>query len=347
MGDGAPPDERTACGFVLVRDGEAGVEYLSLVNRKRDEPGLPKGHADPGETELETARRETLEETGLDDLRVVGDFERTLRYEATKRGTTYAKRVVYFLARLRSGEVRLSKEHSAFAWLPLGEMLATMPFDSLRGVVRDAALFLKDPALFALEPATEAEADAYLRSLPEASDVLLAHVRGAARLARRFAEALAEAGAPVHVEAAAVGTLLHDVGRALGDHADHQRAGVKHLRTTPFAAYGFACISHFTKGASSEALWVACGADALVADFRRLVDTSSLTWEERCAALADACMKGDTPSPPQERFDDLRRRYHAHDLIDLQERETESIRRTLESAIGRDPLELVGLAEQP
>jgi bis(5'-nucleosidyl)-tetraphosphatase len=332
-----------ACGFVLARVVGGVREVLLLTNRRRGEPGLPKGHQEPGETDEQTARRETEEETGLVDLEVDPHFRRELRYPARRQGVLCDKRVVYFLATLRSGEVRLSDEHSAFRWAPLREALAALDFPNLRAVVRDAALFAKDPALFELEPAGEEDADRHLRSLPRADPGLVGHLRGGARLARRFAEALRDAGAPVHVEAAAVATLLHDVGRALGDHADHQRAGVRHLRTTPLAPYAVACISHFTKGADAADL-VAAGVPApTVADFRRLIDGSSLTWEERCAALADACMMQATPVPPARRFEDLRRRYDAAALIDLQERRTAAIREEMERAIGRDPLALVGL----
>jgi hypothetical protein len=163
-------------------------------------------------------------------------------------------------------------------------------------------------------------------------------------LARAFAGLLVEAGIPVHVEAAAAGTLLHDIGRALGEHEDHQRAGLKHLRGTPLRAYGFACVSHFTKGADTDALVAAGMPRERAEDFRRLIDGSGLTWEERCAALADACMKGPIPVPPPERFRDLRVRYDAPRLIDLQERRTEEIRREIEQAAGKDPLANVGLA---
>ena len=172
----------------------------------------------------------------------------------------------------------------------------------------------------------------------------MAHLQGGARLARTFAEALAAAGKPIHVEATAAGTLLHDVGRALGQHEDHPRAGTVHLRHTPLAAYGFGCISHFTKGASAKKLIKAGVAKSLVKDMDRLVDLSRLTWEERCCALADACMKQDTPVPPAERFEDLRARYDSHDVIALQEARVAKIRRKLERVLGRDPLELVGLA---
>lgn len=327
-----------------MRDRRGVLEYLSLVNAKRGEPGLPKGHADPGEGELETAFRETLEETGIDDLRVLGDFRAELRYPARRKGKTYDKRVVYFAARLRSGKVTLSKEHASHAWLRLGDMLDAMPHANLRGAVRDAALFLKDPALLDLEPVTEAEALAHLTSLPHAKKKLVGHLRGGADLARRFARGLRAAGVEVNVEATAAGTLLHDVGRALGEHRDHQRAGVRHLRETRFAAHGFACISHFTKGASAKELRAAGVEEEVVADFRRMTDLRTLTWEEQCAALADACMRQDEAVHPRKRFADLRERYDAEALIDLQEKKTRGIRKALKKAIGEDPLALVGLA---
>jgi 8-oxo-dGTP pyrophosphatase MutT (NUDIX family)/HD superfamily phosphodiesterase len=335
--------ERTACGFVLVRESGRDLSYLTLVNRERDECGLPKGHAEPGETERVTALRETQEETGLSDVEFVGDFRAVLAYRASRQGVDYRKRVVYFVGRCSSSEVRLSREHSSYAWLGLHEAIESMPFDALKDVVLRAALFLKDPALFDVYPATEREADAYLAALPGASDSLVGHLRGGARLARRLAEAVQTAGVGVHVEATAVGTLLHDIGRALGDHDDHQCAGLRHLRRTPLAAYGFACISHFTKGADAQALLDAGLARTKVREFNRLTDLSRMTWEEQCAALADSCMRGAEAVPPELRFADLRRRYDARTLIDLQERMTAQLRQRLERVLGRDPLQVVDL----
>jgi bis(5'-nucleosidyl)-tetraphosphatase len=39
------------------------------------------GHVDPGESDLETALRETEEESGLtkSDLRIIGDFSKTIK----------------------------------------------------------------------------------------------------------------------------------------------------------------------------------------------------------------------------------------------------------------------------
>jgi len=334
---------RTAAGFILVRKHKSGLQYLMLRTARNSEAALPKGHTDSGETEMQTALRETAEESGLTDLDHRRDFRRVLKYEVRRAGRLWRKHVVLFTAYVRSGSVRLSDEHVSYEWLPLEAMYDAMPYLDVQKAIYAAALFLKDPALFDMFPATEDEAYAHLKSLPEATKELRAHLRGGAKLGRRFAEALAEAGRRVHVEATAAGTVLHDVGRALGEHADHQRAGLRHLRKTKLAPYGFACVSHFTKGARPRALREAGLSKDLVGDFRKLIDLRSLTWEERCAALADACMRGAEPVRPKKRFADLRKRYDAPALIDLQETHTESIRAKIERAIGVDPLSLVKL----
>jgi predicted NUDIX family NTP pyrophosphohydrolase len=61
---------KQSAGTLLYRQGPDGLEVLlvhSSGNYNRGKPwGIPKGEPDPDETDLETtARRETLEETGI------------------------------------------------------------------------------------------------------------------------------------------------------------------------------------------------------------------------------------------------------------------------------------------
>src|SRR5262249_45255000 len=130
-----------AAGFVLSRPGPgSSVEYLLLDNRRDGMPGFPKGHQDGEESDLETALRETREETGLDDVDVVPGFREEIRYRVRKAGEFRMKTVVYFRARHRGGRVVLSDEHTGYRWMPLSTALDAITFDSLRDVLHRAAL---------------------------------------------------------------------------------------------------------------------------------------------------------------------------------------------------------------
>ena len=229
---------RTAAGFVLLRERTPGdVTYLLLENARHGGIGFPKGHSDPGESALDTARRETEEETGLTDLEIHEAFRRTLVYEVHNRGKAYRKRVDYFLARVRHGEAELSKEHREGAWCTWPEAAARIQHQVLREVLRDGARWWKDPALFDTPRVAFEEARSFLEDQPHVTPHLIAHLVSAARTAGQLADALSEAGVQLDVEATRVGALLHDVGRALGEHADHPRAGLKALQATRLAAY--------------------------------------------------------------------------------------------------------------
>ena len=333
-----------ACGFLLTRESSPGhIEYLLLTNRERQEAGFPKGHVEDGESELESALRETAEETGLAELAVHPHFRFEMRYPAARKGKVHDKTVVYFAAHLLGGEVVLSEEHSHFEWLPLADAVAAIPFANLKAALLEHARFHKHRDLFALQPWTVEAADAWLAALPHADERLLGHLRGGAAIARHLAEALREHRVAVDPEATEIGTLLHDAGRGLGEHADHQRAGLHALREAGHGAHGFACISHFAKGAQPDELVAAGLSQELVDSFCGLIEMRTMTWEERCAALADACMRGTEAVHPKERFADLRARYDAPRLIDLQEARTRAIRADFEAELDEDPLELLGL----
>ncbi len=338
-----------AAGFVIWRTvaGTSRVEYLLLTNAERGEVGFAKGHAEEGEDPVTTARRETAEETGLTDLDVAPNFRRELVYPAERGGVAYRKTVVYGLARWRRGTVAISPEHSDARWLPYSDASAALPFATLRGVLRQGALWIRDRDLLVAEPASEAEALAHLRAQSHAMPALEAHLRGGARIARRFADALRAVGVEVEPEAAAVATLLHDVGRARGVHLDHPRAGLAHLRETRFAPYAAACWTHFTKGAPPEVLARAGVPEETLTDVASWIDPYGLSWEERCAAVADSCMAGDRVVRPDERFADLRRRYPEPPslaVIDVQETWFRRRLEEMRAALGTDPLRIAGVA---
>ncbi|MFO1319996.1 MAG: NUDIX domain-containing protein [Burkholderiales bacterium] len=108
---------RRSAGVVVVRPGGGAWRFLLLrAFRYWD---FPKGGVEAGETLLQTALRETREETSLCDLvfRWGEDWIDTEPYAGGKVAR-------YYVAECRSGEVRLEPsptlgrpEHHEFRWL--------------------------------------------------------------------------------------------------------------------------------------------------------------------------------------------------------------------------------------
>jgi len=108
-----------SCGFLILR-GEPVREFLLM--RHKDRWDLPKGHVDPGESELQCALRELREETGLAaaDIEPIEGFRFTLEYPVRNKRTGQLddKTLVVFLARLaRDAEISPS-EHPGYQWFP-------------------------------------------------------------------------------------------------------------------------------------------------------------------------------------------------------------------------------------
>src|SRR5262249_16962176 len=93
--------EVKSCGFLIVR-GDPIREFLLM--RHADRWDWPKGHVDPGETEIQCALRELQEETGItaDEIEPVEGFRFTTQYQVRDKrdGKPYDKALVVFLARL-------------------------------------------------------------------------------------------------------------------------------------------------------------------------------------------------------------------------------------------------------
>ena len=86
----------SAGGLVINQDG-----LILVVNQKGDSWSLPKGHIDAGETELEAAKREIYEESGITQLELVKKFEPYSRYRIGKGGIgddkSEMKKIIIFL----------------------------------------------------------------------------------------------------------------------------------------------------------------------------------------------------------------------------------------------------------
>lgn len=137
-------ESKRAAGFVVVRPAERGWRYLVLrAFRNWD---FPKGRVEPGETLLETARRETREETSLDDLelRWGETFCDTERYAGGKVAR-------FYVAISHEGDVHLPMnedlgrpEHHEHRWTTYDEAHALLR-PRLRNVLEWARTVIDSP----------------------------------------------------------------------------------------------------------------------------------------------------------------------------------------------------------
>ncbi|HYX76881.1 MAG TPA: NUDIX domain-containing protein, partial [Gaiellaceae bacterium] len=112
-----------AAGGVVTRSGAGGRSEILLVHRpKYDDWTLPKGKAEPGESDEDCALREVEEETGL--ACELGDEVAVLEYaDAAGR----PKRVRYFAMTPRTGaEAGPRNEVDAVRWLTRDRALETL-----------------------------------------------------------------------------------------------------------------------------------------------------------------------------------------------------------------------------
>ena len=58
-----------SCGIVPIRKTDAGSQVLFCKSKRYGYYLIPKGHIDPGETELQAAIRELYEESGCRPLK--------------------------------------------------------------------------------------------------------------------------------------------------------------------------------------------------------------------------------------------------------------------------------------
>jgi 8-oxo-dGTP pyrophosphatase MutT (NUDIX family) len=130
--------EVSAGGIVFRRGPEEGPRFL-LIRDSYDNWGFPKGHLEDGESPAEAARRETAEETGLDELVLQGPI-RVIDWHFRFRGRHIHKYCHFFLFESPSGEAcpQVAEGITDCQWRPLEEALDLLSYDNARGVLKRA-----------------------------------------------------------------------------------------------------------------------------------------------------------------------------------------------------------------
>ena len=130
---------------------EKDIQYLVLYVRG-NYWNFPKGKVEPGETEIQTAKRELAEETMIKNIQIEKGWRRVSQFsfKEDREGKKEAikKDFVLYLAKLPKGaKVDISGEHNGFdngyAWLNYNMACKYLKFKSLKEAIKSDDEYIK------------------------------------------------------------------------------------------------------------------------------------------------------------------------------------------------------------
>ncbi|MBU3934386.1 NUDIX domain-containing protein [Patescibacteria group bacterium] len=144
------PKEISA-GAVVFRQEDNQIYYL-LLRYESGHWGFSKGHIEGNENEIETVQREVEEETGLKNIKIIKGFKENIKYffkntynlknEEKKKASWIFKIVTFYLAETQGKEIKISKEHSDYKWLPYKEAIKQTTFKNSKETLKKANNFI-------------------------------------------------------------------------------------------------------------------------------------------------------------------------------------------------------------
>ncbi|MBD3842680.1 MAG: NUDIX domain-containing protein [Campylobacterales bacterium] len=124
-----------SCGVIIYQD-KPDTRYLIVKSKANGHWGFPKGHIEEDETEIDAARREVKEETGL-DVEIHEDFKLSMEYMISD--TAIRKEVTLFLGTPTSTSVTLQEsEISMFKWATFTETLKLFVYENQKQILKQA-----------------------------------------------------------------------------------------------------------------------------------------------------------------------------------------------------------------
>jgi len=117
-----------SCGCIIIEE-----DKVLLIKQKNDSCWcFPKGHIEKNEREFETAKREVLEEVGIEV-----EIDLKTRYETTyKINNQIEKTSVYFVSKPLTHNIKIQTEEIIEAkWYNLSTALTIITYDNLKEIL--------------------------------------------------------------------------------------------------------------------------------------------------------------------------------------------------------------------
>lgn len=128
-----------SCGAIVYRKYHGNTEILLIKHVNSGHWSFPKGHVEGDETEIQTAKREILEETGI-NVNLDPTFREIVTY-SPKKDTQ--KNVVYFIAKaINTNYVPQEEEIADIRWVEIDRAGQVLSYENDRNIVNKAKKFI-------------------------------------------------------------------------------------------------------------------------------------------------------------------------------------------------------------
>jgi 8-oxo-dGTP pyrophosphatase MutT (NUDIX family) len=130
-------------GVIPVRQYRGQFLFL-LVQHHAGHWAFPKGHAERGESDIDAARRELREETGIAQVTLLEDLSLSETYFFRRGPETVGKTVRYFLGLVKTRNVRIqAAEIKAYRWASYEQAMKLITFKESQRLLTEAHEYLE------------------------------------------------------------------------------------------------------------------------------------------------------------------------------------------------------------
>jgi 8-oxo-dGTP pyrophosphatase MutT (NUDIX family) len=143
------PKIEKSTGAIIFRRENGKIFYLllyypSLSHRaEKNFWDFPKGHIEKGENEIDTAKREIFEETGIKEIKFLDGFKEQIKYFFKWKGKNILKYVTFYLAETNQKEIKISPEHLDWCWAEFETALTLLTHKNSKDILKKAKAFLE------------------------------------------------------------------------------------------------------------------------------------------------------------------------------------------------------------